>query len=61
MSELKPCPFCGGEAISQLLDAGTVDINQLEQNVVACDNCDFNIYRCGEGDDAAEILWNTRA
>ena len=59
-NKLKPCPFCGGKAASHLLEEGTIEVGQLEQNTVFCIECDASVCRAGQGDDAAEILWNTR-
>lgn len=36
MFDLKPCPFCGGEAILE-----TVDGNSSEEFYIYCPECDF--------------------
>ena len=60
--ELKPCPFCGGEAsASSRMDEDLSTHNQVEWKKVGCDSCEvyFEIpdgYDCGT---AAE-QWNTR-
>lgn len=42
MSELKPCPFCGGEGtyeeLSQMADGTVIPAS------VRCDNCDIGFY-----------------
>lgn len=50
-SELKPCPFCGGEAL----------ICEREFSAVYCTNHGCMAEIRGEGDDYASLLWNTRA
>lgn len=60
--ELKPCPFCGGEAsASSRMDEDLSTHNQVEWKNVGCDNCEvyFEIpdgYDCG----TAGEQWNTR-
>lgn len=56
MTELKPCPFCGGEAT--LVE----DIfNDRLYNYVICsnDDCDANTGRC-DTEDEAITKWNNR-
>ena len=36
MDDLKPCPFCGGEAILE-----TVDVNSSEECYIYCPECGF--------------------
>lgn len=58
-NELKPCPFCGGEAIIFVVVEG-------EKSVVACTSCGFLRYSFNNGDtdeNAAlrlTIAWNRR-
>ena len=60
MSELKPCPFCGGEADSPVATAFTRDGTGYEF-YVQCDKC------CAKADffyntpDEATAAWNRRA
>jgi hypothetical protein len=55
--ELKPCPFCGGEAEINPLALATSDFN------VACFNgeCPVEPQTRGETKDEAIVAWNTRA
>jgi len=55
--ELKPCPFCGGEAEAT---------NYVIEASVACKKCDATITKehgqyDDTGYDAAIVAWNTRA
>jgi Lar family restriction alleviation protein len=53
MTELKPCPFCGGEAklISEYANA----------HYVECKNCWASVWRsCPTHEEAIEV-WNRRA
>lgn len=52
--ELKPCPFCGGEARYQ------IDHTTEERNSVWCGKCDFGMF---DPDDTGSVVtaWNTRA
>jgi Lar family restriction alleviation protein len=56
VSELKPCPFCGGEALMESMDAE----NGLPQYFVACRCC-----ACEgpweKSPAGASRLWNMRA
>ena len=55
MGELKPCPFCGGEA--EVLSS----IRLNEQTFFAwCDNCESRGYYYNTEADAVEA-WNTRS
>ena len=56
--ELKPCPFCGGEAEEQFEDAGTVHPSQTERSSVYCPKCDALI-NGGELEETRKA-WNTR-
>ncbi len=52
--EIKPCPFCGGEARNWKTDLGP----PYQTSFVRCTKCRAEIGRC---DLDAEIYWNTRA
>ena len=53
MSELKCCPFCGGEAILVKNGAGCYQ--------VACDNCEVRQYAYAHKNKESAInAWNTR-
>jgi len=51
--ELKPCPFCGGEAQTLSSYSGFVT------TCIACPNKDA-IEKCGENVEDSQIAWNTR-
>ena len=51
MSELKLCPFCGGETLS-VEELSSAWFSGNSQDHVICDNC-----ACS----APEVSWNTRA
>lgn len=53
-NELKPCPFCGGEAET---DYAHFDYNWFE---VHCNNCDAYVYDYNSEEKAIE-KWNRRA
>lgn len=59
MSELKPCPFCGGEDL-EIDHAPTYDVRHPDVYEVHCVECGG---RGGEGWTEAEAIaaWNTRA
>jgi len=55
MKEVKPCPFCGGEA--------TMDYRFEDDPsgfVVYCTKCGVHGYYCEDADEAV-AKWNTRA
>lgn len=52
MSELKPCPFCGGED-------NLHTCNTYNHHHVQCSNCGARGSRCGTTAEAVEA-WNTR-
>ncbi len=54
MAELKPCPFCGGEAEITILEP-------LGNIVVICKNEDCNAYRPRKTEEEAIAAWNRRA
>lgn len=55
-AELKPCPFCGGEAktSTSFSDHGTV-------SAIVCHKCGAAIRRPFDNKSAVTKLWNTRA
>lgn len=59
MADLKPCPFCGGEAYSKT--AFPCDADGLEMNlyIVGCKNCDIEFSRLWN-EEAVIEAWNTR-
>lgn len=56
MSELKPCPFCGGRAD---FISGTLRESGFKFYRVFCSNCQSRTYMHNYVSDAAD-LWNTR-
>lgn len=60
--ELKPCPFCGGEATfaahatAEEMDYGIICRTMA---VIGCDACEFCM--SGETDEEAVAAWNARA
>ena len=57
MSELKPCPFCGGEA--------KIDFNGIDYvlwKFVKCQNpeCEVQTKQITQSDEQAIAAWNTR-
>lgn len=69
MFELKPCPFCGGEAMTfdyeaehDIYDSTTLGYVDTEHYTVygcCCPVCRCSIER--ESKEEAEDLWNTRS
>ena len=62
-NELKPCPFCGGEAevvphkvFSKALEAWKVDCYRVE-----CKNCHASSYQFWGTEEQAVNAWNRRA
>ena len=67
-SKLKPCPFCGSEAVSvQEIDPSYYDPLRNHPCTVVCDECDllfgFDADYGGRFDTKAEAIkaWNRRA
>lgn len=55
MTELKPCPFCGGKE----LHVYVVDIWRTRAEAVRCEVCEFDGPKGGDTKQAAE-KWNRR-
>lgn len=53
MTDLKPCPFCGGEAVA-------MHIANFNWHSVMCDSCMAETMDYGT-DEEAVAAWNTRA
>ena len=54
MTELKPCPFCGGTATILKIDNVWYEVH--------CDNCPCNVGRCWfPKREEAIAAWNRRA
>ena len=64
MTDLLPCPFCGGEAYTMRKH---ISIGQWDWCVVVCDDCGATVTRAGldgtyKGAERAAIeAWNTRS
>lgn len=58
MSELKPCPFCGGEA--HFVEVGFQDKDDIISPYVICHNCGAST-AWYEGKKEAKDAWNRRA
>ena len=57
MSELKPCPFCGGEQdLSLVIDSS----RRLGQSSIRCLDCNCSIWG-NEPENELIAAWNTRA
>lgn len=63
MSELKPCPFCGGEASYSVIHTNTEtitgEIMMLTTNNCGCERCNIGFSSINNKEDAIEA-WNTR-
>lgn len=67
--ELKPCPFCGGEAkyweyederdVFDPISLGWVDTRYFIEHCVGCDSCEIVLVRSSK--DEAVAAWNDRA
>ena len=59
MSELKPCPFCGGEAYYR----SHLDPTVGECSTVRCDNMDCPVFPLVDREAGGDAItaWNTRA
>lgn len=58
MSELKPCPFCGGEA--KLYSIGTGSPHYGNYHQVVCQGCLTSSGAYWSGEQSAIDAWNTR-
>jgi len=56
MSELKPCPFCGGEAETARITTGGID-----EITIGCANCRVTCYSQESVEAEAIEAWNKRA
>ena len=60
MSELKPCPFCGGEA-----QMGVNRESTVREYYIGCMNCHIRLYKIGYkrfwSETEAIAAWNSRA
>ena len=54
MAELKPCPFCGGEA--EIYDGIIFGSRQYEPRCVKCE-CAIGLY---DTEEQAAVAWNRR-
>lgn len=54
MVELKPCPFCGDEAMLEIVDG-----NSLKERYICCPECDFESSVYNEPQFIVE-KWNMR-
>lgn len=61
MSDLKPCPFCGGEAFLSTDPEATKDMcGRLWAYTIVCSRCCATSGLCCSPEKAAEV-WNRRA
>ena len=61
MAELKPCPFCGGEASYKTLPRRKFPFHKLDQySYVRCELCNATSRVAFTMEDA-RIAWNRRA
>ena len=61
MAELKPCPFCGGEAKYKTLPGRKFPFRKLDQfSYVRCELCNATS-RVAYTVEDARIAWNRRA
>ncbi len=56
MNELKPCPFCGGEAS---LSMGQMGVTRAQAYYIECDNCAASSEMFFDGNRAIKA-WNNR-
>lgn len=59
MADLKPCPFCGGEAYQKTAYPCDPDGLELNLYIVGCKNCDIEFSRLWN-EKAVIEAWNTR-
>ena len=58
--ELKPCPFCGGEAhISHYMDENIWDHSTVPWYRVGCDACEIYVHSYPDEDEVID-KWNSR-
>lgn len=57
--DLKPCPFCGGEAYIMGMFVPTED-DEINAYAVGCEECDISFQDTWEYDDIVK-KWNERA
>lgn len=60
MSELKPCPFCGGEAAVSICTGGDDESGYYAIHSASCTNCDVSTDSDINRESVIKI-WNTRA
>jgi Lar family restriction alleviation protein len=58
MIELKPCPFCGGEAFLAEYDYA-LDNGYIATHFVECNGCSVTTFEYDSPEEAAEA-WNRR-
>jgi Lar family restriction alleviation protein len=59
MANLKPCPFCGGEAHKRVEFPCDEDGLEMNLYIVGCENCDIEFSFLWNEEYAIEA-WNTR-
>lgn len=58
MSELKPCPFCGGKPRTAVMDYGDMQYWRIYCDTINCAMCMSSVYH---SEAEAIKAWNTRA
>lgn len=63
MNELKPCPFCGGDAhVGTRMDEDIWSHNTVPYTQVACGDCEIGTdWTCEGWEPTAQEAWNRRA
>ena len=56
--ELKPCPFCGGEA--EIITYRMADNDEFCINEIYCDSCRMSMMQPEVSEAEAAAAWNTR-